>query len=158
VELVSQITAASARLIAMIGEFDAAEGWRDWGMRSTAHWLSWKTGIGIGAGREQVRVARALRGLPSTATAFVAGRLSYAKVRALTRFVVAETDAEFAAMAESATGAQIERLGAKIPAPQGVRRRQPGTRTFPRKRLGPAPTSRSSASPRSITGSTTSNA
>src|SRR3954468_21993339 len=75
VELASQITAASARLIELIGEFDAAEGWRDWGMTSTAHWLSWQTGIGPGAGREQVRVARALRDLPTIATEFAAGRL-----------------------------------------------------------------------------------
>src|SRR4051794_33820549 len=61
VALATQLTAATARLLGMIGEFDAAEGWRDWGMRSTAHWLTWKCGIGMTAAREQVRVARALR-------------------------------------------------------------------------------------------------
>jgi hypothetical protein len=81
VELSSQLTAASARLIAMVGEFDTAEGWREWGMRSTAHWLSWKCGLALGAGREQVRVARALRDLPVMAAAFGAGRLSYSKVQ-----------------------------------------------------------------------------
>lgn len=114
VELASQLAAASARLIQLVGEFDEAEGWREWGMRSTAHWLSWHTGIELGTGREQVRVARALRELPVTATAFAAGRLSYSKVRALTRFATAETDAELVMTAEHATGAQIERLAASV--------------------------------------------
>src|SRR4051794_16533032 len=114
VELASQITAASAHLIALIGEFDAAEGWREWGMTSTAHWLSWQTGIGLGAAREQVRVARALRGLPATSGAFGAGRLSYSKVRALTRFATAETESDLVMTAEHATGSQIERLAAAV--------------------------------------------
>ena len=112
VELASQITAASARLIALIGEFDAAEGWRDWGMKSTAHWLAWKTGIGLHAGRQQVRVARALPCLPLIAEAFAAGRLSYSKVRALTRIATAESEADVASMAEHATGSQIEKFAA----------------------------------------------
>src|SRR4051794_30861472 len=108
VSLASQLTAGSARLIALIGEFDAAEGWRDWGMRSTAHWLSWQCGIGLGAGREQVRVARALRGLPAVAAAFADGRLSYSKVRALTR-VAHESDEDLLlAYALDATAAQVE--------------------------------------------------
>ena len=112
VELASQVTAATARLIALIGEFDAAEAWRDWGMKSTAHWLAWKTGIGLHAGRQQVRVARALPGLPLIAEAFAAGRLSYSKVRALTRIVTPETEADLVSMAEHATGSQIEKFAA----------------------------------------------
>ena len=110
VELASQLTAASARLTRLIGEFDAAEGWRDWGMRSTAHWLSWHCGMGLGAAREQARVARSLRALPVIAGEYAGGRLSYAKVRALTRFATPDSDAELAVMARHATGAQIEKL------------------------------------------------
>lgn len=114
VELASRITAASARLIELIGEFDAAEGWLEWGARSTAHWLSWQTGIGLGAGREQVRVARALRDLPVIAASFAAGRLSYSKVRALTRFAKPDTESELVIIAEHATGAHIERIAASV--------------------------------------------
>src|SRR5438067_4990239 len=57
VSLATQLTAATARFVALVGEFDAAEGWRDWAMRSTAHWLSCKCGVGVAAGREHVRVA-----------------------------------------------------------------------------------------------------
>ena len=108
VSLASQLAAASARLIALIGEYDAAEGWRDWGTRSMAHWLSWKTGVSLGTAREQVRVARALRELPLTSAAFAAGRLSYCKVRALTRVATEETEPDLVSMAEHSTGAQIE--------------------------------------------------
>src|SRR6059058_3463528 len=110
VELASQLTAASARLTRLIGEYDEAEGWRDWAMRSTAHWLSWKCAMGLGAAREQVRVARRLRELPVIAADYSAGRLSYAKVRALTRFASADSDAYLAEMARHSTGAQIENL------------------------------------------------
>src|SRR3954454_15710628 len=110
VSLASQLTAGSARLIALIGEFDASRGWRDWGVKSTAHWLSWQCGIGLVAGREQVRVARELRGLPVIAGAFAAGRLSYSKVRALTRFATADTEAELAELAEHGTAAQVDKL------------------------------------------------
>ena len=110
VELASQLTAASARLTRLIGEFDAAEGWGEWGMRSTAHWLSWHCGMGLGAAREQVRVARSLRELPVIAADYANGRLSYSRVRALTRFATAETEAYLASMGRHATGAQIEQL------------------------------------------------
>jgi hypothetical protein len=51
VELSSQLTAATARLLGLVAEFDAAEAWREWRMRSTAHWLSWQCGVGLTAGR-----------------------------------------------------------------------------------------------------------
>jgi hypothetical protein len=63
VALSSQLTAATSRRFSLVGEFDEVEGWREWGMRSTAHWLSRQCGVGLTAGREQVRVARALRSL-----------------------------------------------------------------------------------------------
>ena len=54
-------------------------------MGSCAQWLSWKCQLSSGTAREHVRVARALRDLPVIRARFAAGRLSYAKVRALTR-------------------------------------------------------------------------
>ena len=111
VEMASQATPASAVLTRLIGEYDAAEGWREWGMRSTADWLSWHCAMSLGAAREQVRVARKLRELPVMTGEFEAGRLSYSKVRALTRFANPETEDYLVSMARHATGAQIEKLG-----------------------------------------------
>jgi hypothetical protein len=56
-----------------------------WSRESCAHWLNWKCGIDLGAAREKVRVAGALEGLPRIAAAMAEGRISYAKVRAMTR-------------------------------------------------------------------------
>src|SRR5206468_10928135 len=83
-ELAAHLDAATARLLDLIREFDAREGWGN-GFRSCADWLSWRVGLDKGAARERVRVARALGTLPRVAQALAHGELSYAKVRALTR-------------------------------------------------------------------------
>src|SRR5437773_8834370 len=83
-ELAAHLDAATARLLALIREFDALGGWNH-GFRSCAHWLSHRGGMNLGAGREHVRVARALGSLPRLADALGRGELSYSKVRALTR-------------------------------------------------------------------------
>jgi hypothetical protein len=63
-----------------------------------------------GTAREHVRVARALRDLPVIRGEFAAGRLSYAKVRALTRIAVPATEAGLAELAGPMTGNQLERF------------------------------------------------
>jgi hypothetical protein len=52
---------------------------------------SWQCGVGLTAAREQVRVARAMRTFPTVTQAFTSGRLSYSKVRALTRIATTDT-------------------------------------------------------------------
>jgi len=98
-----RLAAATAAWIALIDEFDAREGWGGYGIRSCAHWLSWQCGLSPGAAREHVRVARALRGLPVIAAAFEEGRLSYAKVRALTRVAEPGIEADLLEFAIEAT-------------------------------------------------------
>jgi hypothetical protein len=90
-ELSVHLDAAAARLLDLIREFDAHNGWNN-GFRSCAEWLSWRVGLDIGAAREKVRVARALPTLPRLAQALARGELSYAKVRALTRVARPETE------------------------------------------------------------------
>lgn len=108
--LAAHLAAATCRWLLLVGEFDSREGWAEWGVTSCAHWLSWRCGIGITAGREHVRVARVLRGLPLVQAAFASGELSYSKVRALTRVASEQTEAELVELARHATGAQLERL------------------------------------------------
>jgi hypothetical protein len=93
-----------------VAEFDAREGWASWEMPSCAAWLSWKCQIAPGTAREHVRVARALPELPLIRTEFAAARLSYAKVRALTRIADADNEAELAQMAAAMTAGQLERF------------------------------------------------
>jgi len=71
-ELSAHLEAATARLLDLIREFDAREGWNT-GFRSCAAWLSWRVGYAPGAAREHVRVARALGTLPLLSQALARG-------------------------------------------------------------------------------------
>src|SRR5688572_8857332 len=84
-QLAGHLNAANARFLALIAEFDRRQGWAEWGVKSCAHWLNWKCGLALGAAREKLRAAHALARLPEMAAAMTAGKLSYAKVRAVTR-------------------------------------------------------------------------
>ncbi len=109
-ELAGHLAAATCRFLVLLGDFDARRGWASWDMGSCAVWLSWKCQMSSGAAREHVRVARALRDLPVIRGEFAAGRLSYAKVRALTRIATPENEADLAEIAGPMTGNQLERF------------------------------------------------
>src|SRR6266404_7220839 len=108
-ELSAHLDAATARLLALIREFDDRGGWNT-GFRSCAAWLSWRVGLDLGAARERVRVARALGTLPLLAEALGRGELSYAKVRALTRVATPETEARLLGVGRAGTAAHVERI------------------------------------------------
>src|SRR5512132_1612712 len=108
-ELSAHLDAATARLLDLIREVDAREGWNT-GFRSCAAWLSWRVGLDIGAAREKVRVARALGTLPRLAQALARGELSYAKVRALTRVAAPETEEQLLAVGRAGTADHVERI------------------------------------------------
>src|SRR5690606_12745222 len=91
--LASRLDAIGYRMLLLIREFDDRYGWAKWGFKNCAEWLSWRVGIGPSAAREKVRVAHALRSLPAISEAFEKGRLSYSKVRALTRVANASNEA-----------------------------------------------------------------
>ena len=108
-ELSAHLDAATARLLALIREFDARGGWNT-GFRSCAEWLGWRVGLNRGAARERVRVARALGTLPRLAEALGRGELSYSKVRALTRVATPETEARLLAVGRAGTAEHVERI------------------------------------------------
>ena len=109
-ELAGHLAAATCRFLVLLADFDARRGWASWEMSSCAAWLSWKCQMSSGTAREHVRVARALRDLPVIRAEFAAGRLSYAKVRALTRIATPATEEGLAEMAGPMTGNQLERF------------------------------------------------
>ena len=108
-ELWGHINAATAQFLALLAEFDRREGWAQHGVASCAHWLNWQCGISAGAAREKVRVARALTSLPKITEAFGEGRLSYSKVRAVTRVATVETEDSLLNIALHGTAAHVER-------------------------------------------------
>ena len=109
-ELAGHLTAATCRFLVLLGDFDARRGWASWEMTSCAAWLSWKCQLTSGTAREHVRVARALRDLPVIRAGFAAARLSYAKVRALTRIATPANERGLAEIAGPMTGNQLERF------------------------------------------------
>jgi len=109
-ELAAHIHAATYRLLELIREFDEREGWFGPGLRSCAHWLNWKCGIGLGAAREKVRVAHALKVLPQTSDAFRRGTISFSKVRAMTRVATPENEEYLLMIAWHGTASHVERL------------------------------------------------
>ena len=108
-ELSAHLDAATARLLDLIREFDARDGWNT-GFRSCAAWLSWRVGFSPGAAREHVRVARALGTLPRLSQALARGELSYAKVRELTRVATPETEERLLAVGRAGTAEHVERI------------------------------------------------
>lgn len=110
-ELSAHIEAGMAHWLSLVGEYDEREGWGSWwGVRSTAEWIAWRCSVSPRAAREHVRVARALRELPTISDAFSRGELSYSKVRPLTRVATAECEADLIELARYATAAQLERM------------------------------------------------
>ncbi|MGY1849165.1 DUF222 domain-containing protein [Blastococcus sp. SYSU DS1021] len=105
-----RLAAATAAWLRLVAEFDRREGWRAVGILSCAHWLAWQCGMAPGTAREHVRVARGLGALPLISAAFAEGRLSYSKVRALTRVAEPDTERELLETALEATASQVERL------------------------------------------------
>jgi hypothetical protein len=109
-QLASDIHAATCRWLTLVAEFDACGAWAQWGCRSCAHWVSWHCSIAPVAAREHVRVARRLQELPRIRAAFAEGRLSYSKVRALSRVENVEREEDLLALAQNASAAQLERI------------------------------------------------
>lgn len=109
-ELAAHIQAATCRWLLMVAELERREGWTAWGCRSCAEWLSLRCGLALGPGREHVRVARRLAELPLVCEEFGLGRLSYSKVRAITRVASPESEEELVGFALHATASQLERI------------------------------------------------
>ena len=106
----AHVDAATHRLLECIRQFDECGGWFQQGAVSCAHWLAWRVGLDTATAREKVRVAHALGSLPAIDGALAVGKLSYAKVRALTRVATPQNEAQLLELALVATGAQLERL------------------------------------------------
>jgi hypothetical protein len=108
VNLSARITIASHDLLILIRRFDEHAGWLKWGFENCAEWLHWRCDLSLSACREKVRVAQALKTLPAIGSAFAEGRLSYSKVRALTRVAHRGNEHELVGFALKTTAARVE--------------------------------------------------
>lgn len=108
--LAGHLAAGMCRWLLLVAEFDRREGWLAWECQSCAHWLMWQCGESLRTAQEKVRVAHALADLPKIRALFAAGRLSYSKVRAVTRVADERTEDFFVNVARNATTSQLERI------------------------------------------------
>lgn len=109
-------------LLELVSEFDAIGGMKHWtGFKSLAYWLSWSCAMTPGVAREHVRIARALRRMPTIAGLLREGRLSYSKVREVTRVVDVVDEARLAGLALTATAAQLAKMISGFRSADGMR-------------------------------------
>jgi hypothetical protein len=107
-QMAAHLDAGTFQLLELIGKFDEMDGWHGIGIQSCAHWLNWKCGISMGPAGEKVRIARALPDLPNISTAFREGRVSYSKVRAMTRVATAKNEDALLQIALGGTASHVE--------------------------------------------------
>ena len=108
VNLASRINAETYELLVLIRQFDERAGWLKWGLGNCAEWLHYRCDYSMNASREKVRVAHAMKTLPKITAAFSSGRLSYSKVRAMTRVVGTHNEEELLSFALRTTTARVE--------------------------------------------------
>jgi len=70
VSLSALINSSRYELLVLIRQFDERAGWLKWGLSNCAEWLHWRCDLSMSAAREKVRVAHALKTLPSITSAF----------------------------------------------------------------------------------------
>jgi len=105
--LASRIHAFNYQLLVLVREFDDRMGWAKWSFPSCVEWLSWRCGISLATAREKVRTAQALRDLPEISLAFSEGKLSYTKVRELSRVAAIYGEEPLLRYALGATAPQV---------------------------------------------------
>lgn len=87
-------------LVRAVVALDDSGEWAADGAPTCAHWVAGALDIEVCTAREWLRIGRCLRELAGVTEAFAVGRLSYSKVRALTRVATPASEAELCELAE----------------------------------------------------------
>jgi Domain of unknown function (DUF222) len=93
-------TAGQRQLVRLVAELDASQEWARDGFPTCSHWVADVLDIEVCTVREWLRIGRKLLGLPAVNAAYDEGRLSYSKLRSLTRIATPENEVELCAIAE----------------------------------------------------------
>lgn len=97
------------QLVVLSAAFADSDEWLAADAPTAAHWLAAVADVEACTAREWIRIGRKLQRLPATAAAFASGRLSYSKVRALTRLTDVENEAELVALAQEVPAGRLRR-------------------------------------------------
>ena len=99
-----------AAQLELLVRFDDLEGWRESGARSCAAWMNASLCIDRRTAWERLRVGRKLRLLPVIQRLFRNGRLSWSKVRLLTRVANPDNEQLLAHASLDASVSDVQRL------------------------------------------------
>ena len=113
----SRIAAATAQWLLWIAAYDRRKGWASWETKSCAHWLNWHCGVSPRTARAHVHVAHKLTEFTQLRETFLAGEISYSKVRAIARVITPDNQTELLCTAQAATASQLERCSTNSPTP-----------------------------------------
>jgi Domain of unknown function (DUF222) len=92
--------AGQRQLLRLVAELDASQEWALDGFPTCSHWVADALDIEVCTAREWLRIGRKLVVLPAVNAAYYEGRLSYSKLRALTRIATPENEVELCGIAE----------------------------------------------------------
>jgi hypothetical protein len=105
---IAQIWATSQHLLVVLAaEFAEGHEWVLAGSPTAAHWLAHAADVEACTAREWIRIGKKLHTLPAVAAAFGDRRLSYSKVRALTRLATPENETELVDLAMSVPAGEL---------------------------------------------------
>jgi len=93
-ELCGVLHATTAALVDLLARVVSSGAWAGTGIRSPAHWVTWRFGVSSSRARTWVHMAERLEELPVTFAAFRAGRLSEDQVAVLVRYLPSRNDRE----------------------------------------------------------------
>ena len=103
-----RLAAGTCWFLTALAAFDRRGGWKRTGASCCSEWLAVRCGTARRTAVEQLRVARVLETLPVVRAAFAAGRLSYSKVRALTRVATPDDEPVWAERARRMSAGELE--------------------------------------------------
>ena len=107
--LTAGLTHTHHQLVVAAADFADSDEWARDGSPNAAHWLAAIADVETCTAREWIRVGRALRSIHVSADAFANGKLSYAKIRTLTRFATVDNEDELLELALNTTANHLPR-------------------------------------------------
>ena len=107
VEAGAQWSRSVRRLVLLSAELDASHEWAFDRVPTCAHWIAEALDVEVSTAREWLRIGRALVELEIIDAAFEQGRLSYSKVRTLTRIATPDDQEELCALAEQVPAGRL---------------------------------------------------
>lgn len=108
--LSQEITSTHADLLELLVRFDDLQGWKSSGASHCAAWMNLEIGISIQLSWEYLRVGRKLQTLPTLQALFRVGKLSWSKVRLITRVAYNNNEKTLCHAALDASVSDVKRL------------------------------------------------